>query len=52
MQRGQHAVGLAGAQRIKPKLAKHGWQRATFASDIIFIGNGGAHCMPCPLLVA
>ena len=50
-QRGKQAVGFAGAQRIQTELAKHGWQLDTFASDILFIGNGGAHCMTCPLLV-
>ncbi len=48
-QRGKRAVGFAGAQRIKAEMAKHGWQLDTFPSDVLFLGNGGAHCMTCPL---
>jgi N-dimethylarginine dimethylaminohydrolase len=50
-QRGKQAVGFAGAQRIKTELGKHGWHLDTFSSDVLFLGNGGAHCMTCPLLV-
>ncbi|MCB0060818.1 MAG: hypothetical protein KDE19_01840 [Caldilineaceae bacterium] len=50
-QRSKRAVGFAGAQRIKAEMAKHGWQLDTFPSDVLFLGNGGAHCMTCPLWV-
>ena len=50
-QQGKRAVGFAGAQRIKTELAKVGWQLDTFASDVLFVGNGGAHCMTCPLWI-
>lgn len=50
-QRGKRAVGFATAQRIKAELATYGWQLDTFPSEVLFLGNGGAHCMTCPLWV-
>jgi arginine deiminase len=50
-ERGGRAVGFAEAVRIRDELARRGWQLDTFPSAELFRGNGGAHCMTCPLLV-
>jgi arginine deiminase len=50
-QRARRAVGFAAATRIKTEMARHGFELATFPSDELFMGRGGAHCMTCPLLV-
>ncbi|MCH9007171.1 hypothetical protein IIA29_04055 [candidate division KSB1 bacterium] len=49
--RSHKAVGFQQARRIASEMKHHGWQLDTFPSDELFIGNGGAHCMTCPLLV-
>ena len=49
--RSHKAVGFQQAQRIASEMKGHGWQLDTFPSDELFMGNGGAHCMTCPLLV-
>jgi arginine deiminase len=49
--RGKRAIGFAAAHRLAERLAKRGWSIETFASDELWAGNGGAHCMTCPLLV-
>ncbi len=48
---GKTAVGFAEATRLAGEMAKHGWQVDSFPSQTLFLGNGGAHCMTCPLLV-
>jgi N-dimethylarginine dimethylaminohydrolase len=50
-QRGKKAIGFAGAERIGAEMAKRGWQLDSFPSETLFLGNGGAHCMTCPVLV-
>jgi N-dimethylarginine dimethylaminohydrolase len=50
-ERSRRAVGFDSARRVGAELATRGWQLDTFPSDELFIGNGGAHCMTCPLLV-
>ena len=50
-QRGKKAIGFAGAERIAGEMAKRGWQLDSFPSETLFLGNGGAHCMTCPVLV-
>ncbi|MEM7114479.1 MAG: arginine deiminase family protein [Chloroflexota bacterium] len=49
--KGKTAVGFAEATRLGAEMAKHGWQVDSFPSETLFLGNGGAHCMTCPLLV-
>lgn len=49
--RSRTAVGFDGTTRIAAELARHGWRLDTFPSEVLFLGNGGAHCMTCPLLV-
>ncbi len=49
--RGKTAVGFAEATRVAAEMKKQGWQVDSFPSETLFIGNGGAHCMTCPLLV-
>ena len=50
-ERSRRAVGFEQAARVKEEIARHGWELATFPSDELFNGRGGAHCMTCPLLV-
>ena len=50
-ERSRKAVGFAQAVRVGAEMARHGFKLATFPSDELFMGRGGAHCMTCPLLV-
>jgi N-dimethylarginine dimethylaminohydrolase len=50
-ERSRRAVGFATATRVGVEMARRGFELATFPSDELFIGRGGAHCMTCPLLV-
>jgi N-dimethylarginine dimethylaminohydrolase len=52
IRRGRTAVGFEGADRVAKELAARGWELLTFPADELFAGNGGAHCMSCPILVA
>lgn len=45
------AVGFASATRLVPELASVGIALEPFAADELFRGNGGAHCMTCPIHV-
>jgi len=49
--RGKRAVGFSKARRVAAEMQKHGWTLDTFPEDELFLGNGGPHCMTCPLLV-
>lgn len=49
--KGKTAVGFAEATRLAIEMGKHGWQVDSFPSETLFLGNGGAHCVTCPLLV-
>ena len=49
--RGKRAIGFSGAERIGAEMAKRGWQLDSFPSEELFLGNGGAHCMTCPVWV-
>ncbi len=49
--RSQTAVGFESATRIGSEMARSGWHLATFPAEELFKGNGGAHCMTCPLEV-
>jgi len=50
-QRSRRAVGFSQAKRVASEMKKLGWELSTFPSEELFSGNGGAHCMTCPLLV-
>ena len=50
-ERGKSAVGFESAQRVAGEMRKHGWELARFRADEMIRGNGGPHCMTCPLLV-
>lgn len=50
--RSRRAIGFDQAQRLRGELATRGWTVDTFPSEELFIGNGGAHCMTCPVLIA
>lgn len=43
------AVGFQTAKRIASEIARHGWRLVTFPADELSCGNGGAHCMTCPV---
>lgn len=49
--KGKKAIGFECAARLGLEMSKYGWQVSTFASDTLFKGNGGAHCMTMPLVV-
>ena len=49
--RSKKAVGFAGATRIAAEMGRLGWTVSTFPAEELFLGNGGVHCMTCPLLV-
>jgi N-dimethylarginine dimethylaminohydrolase len=51
-QRGKKAIGFSKAQRLAAEMKTFGWQLDTFPEEELFLGNGGAHCMTCPVLVA
>ena len=51
-QQGKKAIGFAAAERLGKEMAARGWQLDRFSSDTLFLGNGGAHCMTCPVHVA
>ena len=42
---------LYGGRAFASELARHGWHIATFPAEELFMGNGGAHCMTCPVEV-
>lgn len=47
--RGERAIGFESAQRVSTELARLGWHLSTFPAEELFLGNGGAHCMSCPI---
>lgn len=49
--RSSAAVGFQKARRVATEMERIGWKLETFPADELFLGNGGAHCMTCPLLV-
>jgi N-dimethylarginine dimethylaminohydrolase len=50
-ERSRRAVGFSWARRVAAEMARYGWELRGFASEELFAGNGGPHCMTCPLLV-
>ena len=49
--RSQSAIGFRKAQRVAAEMKRLGWTLETFPADELFLGNGGAHCMTCPVLI-
>ncbi len=45
------AIGFERATGVAKKIARLGWELTTFSAEELSAGNGGAHCMTCPLLV-
>ena len=50
-QRGRTAVAPGHATRLVAELEQRGWRVSTFPSAEMAAGNGGVHCMTCPVLV-
>lgn len=48
---GEKAIGFDSAVRLGEVLAQHGFELETFPAETLFKGNGGAHCMTCPIHV-
>jgi N-dimethylarginine dimethylaminohydrolase len=46
------AIGFETAARVGREMEKLGWKLDRFPADELFQGNGGAHCMTCPVLVS
>jgi N-dimethylarginine dimethylaminohydrolase len=49
--RGESAIGFAGAPRVNAEIEQHGIAITTISGETLALGNGGPHCMTCPLLV-
>ncbi len=49
--KGQQAIGFDTAEALGKEMSTHGWELSTFPSETLFKGNGGAHCMTCPIYV-
>lgn len=49
--KGSRAIGFSSATRLAAEMAERGWQLDTFPQETLFKGNGGAHCMTCPIHV-
>lgn len=49
--RSKDAVGFQTARRVAAEMHRYGWELSTFPADELVRGNGGPHCMTCPLLV-
>ena len=49
--RGKSAIGFAGAPRVNAEIESHGISITTVPGDTLSVGNGGPHCMTCPVLV-
>jgi N-dimethylarginine dimethylaminohydrolase len=50
--RSSRAIGFEQAIRVAAEMHRQGWCLDAFPSEELFIGNGGAHCMTCPVLVS
>jgi len=49
--RSSRAIGIAEATGTVAEMERFGWEVSTFPSGVLRLGNGGPHCMTCPLLV-
>lgn len=49
--RSRKAVGIAEATGTVAEMERWGWDVSTFSSDVFRLGNGGPHCMTCPVSV-
>jgi N-dimethylarginine dimethylaminohydrolase len=47
--RGQAAIGFDTAKRVAAEMTRYGWRLVSFPAEELFKGNGGAHCMTCPV---
>ena len=51
-QQSKTAIAFDTATRLGEEMAARGWELSTFPSKTMFKGNGGAHCLTCPVHVA
>lgn len=51
-ERARRAIGFEAAERLGQEMANRGWKLSTFPAETLFKGNGGAHCMTCPIHIA
>jgi N-dimethylarginine dimethylaminohydrolase len=49
--RGKSAIAFAGAPRVNAAIESHGITITTISGETLALGNGGPHCMTCPVLV-
>jgi N-dimethylarginine dimethylaminohydrolase len=49
--RSRKAVGIAEATGTVAEMERLGWVVSTLPSEVLRLGNGGPHCMTCPILV-
>ncbi len=50
--RSRAAVGFESATRVRDEMKRNGFALAGFPAEELILGNGGPHCMTCPLLVS
>jgi N-dimethylarginine dimethylaminohydrolase len=49
--RSRSAVSISEATGTVAEMERRGWDVSTFPSDVFRLGNGGPHCMTCPVWV-
>jgi arginine deiminase len=52
IKRSSKAISIAEATVTVAELERLGWEVSTFPSNVLRLGNGGPHCMTCPVLVS
>ena len=50
--RSERAIGFACGSRIGDERVKYGITLDSFSASEMWLRNGGAHCMTCPVLVS
>jgi N-dimethylarginine dimethylaminohydrolase len=50
--RSRRAVGFESASRVRSEMRRLGFELSGFPANELILGNGGPHCMTCPVLVS